>query len=173
MSEWVFLYNDAMNMIILQVFFRNTVNQFGTIRIRIEGGQTKCGEDTARIGWQEQIARRAGISTTRIDYCDNGEVGSIPQSAAYLLLFRVRRELEGEFAKEIEKVKKEFQIQHRAVLEANQHVIRKTKLELKAIKDEKAHNQSEVYEDMHLLRCSLYCLDVVYSKSWSRESSIT
>lgn len=70
--------------------------------------------------------------------------------------FRVRKELEVEFAREIEKIKKEFQIQHRAVLEANQHVIRKTKLELKTIKDEKAQNQSEVYEDMHLLRCFLY-----------------
>lgn len=34
----------------------------------------------------------------------------------------MRKELEIEFAQEIEKIKKELQIQNRAVLEANQHV---------------------------------------------------
>jgi hypothetical protein len=35
---------------------------------------------------------------------------------------KVRKELEVEFAQEVEKIKKELQIQNRAQLEANQHV---------------------------------------------------
>lgn len=45
----------------------------------------------------------------------------------YISIFycRVRKELEVEFAQEIEKAKKELQIQNRAALEANQHVSHK------------------------------------------------
>lgn len=59
-------------------------------------------------------------------------------------VFRVRKELEIEFAKEVEKIKKELQIQNRAVLEGNQHVVKKIKLQLKKTEEERDHNKSEV-----------------------------
>ncbi|KAI6241973.1 hypothetical protein M3Y99_00273300 [Aphelenchoides fujianensis] len=57
---------------------------------------------------------------------------------------RVRKELEIEFAQEIEKVKRELQIQNLAQMEANLHIVKKVKADMQKVEQERAVVQTEM-----------------------------
>ncbi|KAI6186667.1 hypothetical protein M3Y98_00157400 [Aphelenchoides besseyi] len=57
---------------------------------------------------------------------------------------KVRKELEVEFAQEIEKVKRELQIQNLAQTEANLHIVKKVKADMQRVEQERSHIQLEL-----------------------------